>query len=135
MEFCARRLLLQLGLLESSFAGISLQLLSNFIVLRLHVLNVALARIEVVLIFTTVVSSVILLHDLGLLIEELRLLVFVFILLLLHKLATAQESTPDALTFTRRSLDTVILPFQFKHVPSLLDDHCSCVLTVAILLS
>ena len=71
MELCARCLLLELGLLECSLAGKLLQLLPDLLVLRLDMLQVALASVEVVLVLTAVEASIVLLDDLRLLVEEL----------------------------------------------------------------
>ena len=71
MEFCARCLLLELGLLECSLAGELLQLLPDLIVFRLDMHEVALASVEVMLVLTAVEASIVLLDDLCLLVEEL----------------------------------------------------------------
>ncbi len=71
MEFCACRLLLELGLLEGGFPSKSLQLLTDFFVLGLDRLQVALSGIEVVLVLAAVEATIILLNDLSLLVEKL----------------------------------------------------------------
>ena len=71
MEFCARRLLLELGFLEGGFPSKRLQLLTDFFVLGLDVLQVALSGIEVVLVLAAVEAPIILLNDLSLLVEKL----------------------------------------------------------------
>ena len=133
VEFCARRLLLKLGFLEGGFPSKLLQLLTDLVVLRLDVLEIALPSVEVVLVFPAVEATVILLNDLGLLVEELRLLVLVFQLLPLHELATAQVTAPDPLNLPDRPPNAVILPFRLQHVPGLLNHHRRSCLLVAML--
>ena len=96
-------------------------------------LEIALSCIEVVLVFTAVEASVILLNDLGLLVEKFGLLVFVFQLLPLHELATAQVTAPDPLNLIDRPPDGIILPFRLQHVPGLLNHYCRSCLLVAML--
>ena len=60
-------------------------------------MQIALSSIEIVLIFATIVASVVLLDNFGLLIEELTLFCLVLILLFHVELATADEAAPDAL--------------------------------------
>ena len=71
MELCARCLLLKLGLFECSLAGKLLQLLADLVVFGLDMHEVALAGVEVMLVLTAVEASIVLLDDLGLLVEEL----------------------------------------------------------------
>ena len=71
MEFRACRLFLELGLLEGGFPSKSLQLLTDFFVLGLNVLQVALSSIEVVLVLAAVEATIILLNDLSLFVEKL----------------------------------------------------------------
>ena len=133
VEFCACRLLLELGFLEGGFPCKRLQLLPDLVVLSLDVLKIALPRVEVVLVLTAVEAPIILLDDLGLLVEKLRLLVFVLQLLPLHELATAQIAAPDPLNLAHGTPDAVVLPLRLQHVPGLLNDHRCGGLLVAML--
>ena len=74
MEFCSRSLLLQLGLFKRRFPCELFQLLSDLLVLGLNVQQIAFSSVEVVLIFSAVKSSVILLYDLSLFVEKFALL-------------------------------------------------------------
>ena len=96
--------------------------------------QVALTGIEVMLIFATVVASVVFLNDFGLLIEELALLCLVLILFLGVELATADEPAPDSLDLKCGPLFIVKLPLNFEHSPVLLNYNCCGVLFVPIFL-
>ena len=73
MEFCPGRLLLQFCLLQCLLPGEIFQGLPHFLVLIFDMMQVALPGIEIVLVFATIVTSVVFLDEFGLLIEELAL--------------------------------------------------------------
>ena len=97
MEFCSCSLLLKFGFFESSFSSELFQLFPNLLVFGLNMLQVAFPGIEVMLVFSAIVSSVVLLYYFGLFVEEFALFVFHFRLFLIHELATADVSAPDSL--------------------------------------
>ena len=135
MEFCSSSLLLKLGLLDQCFSSEFIKLLSHLFILRLDVLEIAFPGIEIMLVLSTVESSVIFLYYLSLFIKEFALFVFHFILLLIHKLATANITSPDALDFLCSLLFILILPFNSKHSPVFLDHKSSCIFLVPVFLS
>ena len=94
-------------------------------------LQVRFSRIKVVFILSRVITTVVLLDDFGLLVEELGLLVLTFSLLLLHELATAQVSPPDALYLPGGALLVVVFPLRLQHLPGLLNDLGSRILLVS----
>jgi len=95
------------------------------------VLQVALSGIEIVFIFSTVESPVILLYYFGLFHEEFALFIFHFILPLIHKLATANVTSPDALDFHGGFLFILKLPFDSEHPPILLSYKSSSIFFVS----
>ena len=97
-------------------------------------LQVALSRVEVMLVFPTIVSSVVLLNYFALFVEEFALFILHFGLFLIHELATADVSTPYSLNFESSPLFIVILPLNLKHSPVLLDYDSSCIFLISILL-
>ena len=99
VELCPCGLLLKLSLFESSLSCELLKLFSDIFVFSLNVMQIALPCIEIVLVLPAIISSIILLYYLSLLIKELGLFVFHFVLLLIHELATANISPPNALYF------------------------------------
>ena len=131
VELCPSRLLLQLGFLQSGFSGKILQLFPDLLVLGLHVLKVGFPCVEVVLVFAGVETSVVFLNYFCLLGKEFTLLVLHFILFLIHKLATANITSPHSLYFESCSLLIVELPLDLEHPPVLLDYYCCGVFLVA----
>ena len=85
-------------------------------------MQVALPSIEIVLVFATVVASVVFLDDFGLLIEELALFCLVLVLLLTIELTTADIPAPDSLHHDGGPLFIVKLPFNLKHPPIFLNN-------------
>lgn len=135
VEFCPCRLLLQFGLLEGSFSGKIFKLLPYFLVLGLDVLEIALPSIEIMLVFPRVISSVIFLNYFCLFIEKFTLFIFVFILLLMHELATANIASPDSLNFLGCTFLIIKLPLNLEHSPIFLDYYSSSVFLVSEFLS
>ena len=133
VEFCSRRLLLQLRLLQQRFLCKLLQLLPDFLVLGLNVLKVALSRVEIVLVLAAVEASEVFLNDFGLLIEKLALLFFVLMPLLPHKYATADVTSPDPLYLEGGFLLVVELPLYLEHAEELLDPNCCRIFLVFVL--
>ena len=132
MEFCSSRLLLQLCLFERSFTLKFFKLLSYFLVLTLVMLKVTLPSIEVMLILSAVVTSVILLYYLRLFVEKFTLFILHFSLFLVHELATANIPSPDALCFLCGSLLIIEFPLYLEHSPVLLNYDGSCVFFVTV---
>ena len=73
------------------------ELLSDLLVFLLDMLEIALPGVEVMLVLPAVKASVVLLNNLGLLVEELALLVLVFVLLLAHKFAATVITSKNTL--------------------------------------
>ena len=97
---------------------------SNLFVFGLNVLQVAFPGVEIMFVFSGVESTIVFLYYFGLFIKEFALLVFHFILLLVHKLATADITSPDALDFLSCLLFILILPFDSEHPPVFLNHEC-----------
>ena len=125
MEFCSCRLFLKFCLFYKCLACEFIQLLSNFFILGLDMLQVTLSGIEVMFVFSTIKASIILLYYFSLFIEEFALFIFHFILLLIHKLATANITSPDALDFQSCFLFILEFPFYSEHSPIFLN-YKSC---------
>jgi hypothetical protein len=125
MEFCSCSLLLELGFLDHSFPGVFIQLPSDLFIFGLDMLKVAFSSIKVVFIFSAVKSTIVFLYYFGLLIEEFTLFVLHDFLSLIHKLATANITSPDALNFQCCFLFILKLPFDSEHSPVFLD-HERC---------
>ena len=134
VEFCSSCLLLKLCFLYQRLTGIFIQLPSHFFILGLDVLQVAFPGIKIMLIFSTVESTIVFLYYFGLFIEEFALLVFHFVLFLIHKLATANITSPDALDFLSSLLFILILPLNSEHPPIFLDHKCCWIFLVSIFL-
>ena len=98
-------------------------------------LQIAFPSVEIMLVFPAVKAPVVLLHNFGLLIEKLGLLVFHFSLPLVHELATANVAPPYALDLKGSSLFIVELPLNLEHTPTFLNYYCSCVFFVTEFLS
>ena len=107
------------------------ELPSNFFVLLLDVLEVALPGVEVMLVLPTVKASVVFLHNLGLLVEELTLLILVLSLLLAHDLTPTVITSEHPLDGQRCFQFVLVLPLLFEHSPVLLDDHCGSVFLIS----
>ena len=75
--------------------------------------EVALSCVEVMLVLSTVVASVVFLNYLSLFSEELALLVLIFILFSFIKLATADKTSPYSLNSKRGIFLVVKFPFDF----------------------
>ena len=134
VEFCSRSLLLELGLLDQCFTSKFIKLLSNFFILGLNVLEIALPGVEIMLILSAVKSTIVFLYYFGLFHKEFALFVFHFTHLLIHKLATANVTSPDALDF-QSSLSFILkLPFDSEHPPILLSHKGSSIFFVSIFL-
>ena len=99
VEFCSSRLFLEFCFFKRCFTLKFFQLFSYFIILGLNVLQVALSRIEVMLVFSTIISSVVLLNYFALFVEEFALFILHFGLFLIHELATADVTSPYSLDF------------------------------------
>ena len=125
MELCPSSLLLKLCFFECCLSGEVFELLSDLFVFLLNVLQIALTGVKVVLVFPAVETSIVLLYYFGLLVEELRLLVFVFTLLFVHERAATVIASQNSL-HSHRGIDfVIILPLDFEHTPVLLDYDCS----------
>lgn len=135
VEFCPSSLLLQFGLLESSFPGKVFKLLPYFLVLGLDMLEVALSGIEIMFVFPRVITPVIFLNYFCLFIEKFTLFIFVFTLLLMHELATANIASPDSLNFLGCAFLIIKLPLDFEHSPVFLNYYSSSVFLVSEFLS
>ena len=135
MEFSSCCVLLELRLFQLCFSGELFQLFPHFFILLLHMLQVTLSSVEVVLVLSAVVSSVVFLYYFCLLIEKFALLIFVFKLLIFHKLATANVSSPDSLYFQSCPLFIIKLPLDFEHPPIFLNYNSCRILFVSELLS
>ena len=89
--------------------------------------QVAFPGIKIVLILSTVETSVIFLHNFGLLVEEFTLFVFVLSLLFIHELATTVITSENPLD-AKTSLDFIlVLPLYFEHTPVFLQHNRCCV--------
>ena len=124
MEFCPSSLFLQLGFFKCGFPRKFFQLLSHLLILILDVLQIALPSIEIMFIFSAVITTIIFLNYFCLFVEKLALLGLVFILLLVIELATADEPAPDSLDLKCGPLFLVKLPLNFEHSPVLLNYNC-----------
>ena len=107
------------------------ELPSNFFVLLLDVLEVALPGVEVMLILPTVKASVVFLNNLGLLVEELTLLILVLSLLLAHELAPTVITSEHPLDSQRCFQFVLMLPLLFEHSPVLLNGDCCSVFLIS----
>ena len=135
MKFSSCSVFLELCLFQLCFSGELFKLFPYFLILLLHVLQVTLSSVEVMLVLSAVVSSVVLLYYLCLLIEKFALLIFVFKLLIFHKLATANVSSPDSLYFQSCPLFNIKRPLDFEHPPIFLNYNSCRILFVPKLLS
>ena len=122
MEFCSCCLLLQFCLFECGFPREFLQLLPYFLILLLNMLQVALSSVEIMLILPTIISPVVFLDYFSLFDKEFTLFLLVFIFLPVHKLATANITSPDSLDFYCSFFLILEFPFYFEHTPVLLYD-------------
>jgi len=126
MKFCPGCLLLKFSFFQSCFPSEFFQLLSDLLIFGLNMMKITLSCIEIVFIFPAVEASVIFLYDFSLFIEEFALFVLLFSLLLQHKLATANISSPNSLYFLGRPSFVIKVPFDFKHSPIFLNNNgCS----------
>ena len=124
-------MLLQLCLFQCCFSGELFKLFPYFFIFLLDMLKLTLSSIEVMLILPTVVSSVVFLYYFCLLIEKFTLLIFIFVLLIFHKLATANITSPDSLYFQSCSFLIIEFPFDFEHSPILLNYNSCWILFVS----
>lgn len=131
VEFCSCCLLLKFRLFNKCLASKFIELLSNFFILSLDVLQVAFSGIEIMLVFPAIEATIIFLYYFSLFIEEFALFIFHFILLLIHKLATANITSPDALDFQCSFLFILKLPFHSEHSPILLDYKGCCIFFIS----
>ena len=93
MELRPSCLFLELSFLQSCFPCEFVELLSDFFILVLNVLQIALSGIKVMLVLAAIEASVVLLYYLSLFIEKLALFVLVLLLFFIHKFATTVIAT------------------------------------------
>ena len=72
---------------------------------------------------------------LGLLLEELVLVLVLNFVSLGHLFVAALESSVYALNHNAAALDLFKLPLDFKHAPAVLNDHSCCTFFLAVFLS
>ena len=135
MEFCSCCLLLKFGFFQSSFSSEFFQLFPDLLVFSLNVEEIAFPCVEIMLIFPAIKSSVVLLYDLRLFVEKFALLVLLLLLLLKHKLTTANIPSPYLLNFLNRPPLVIEVPLDLKHSPTLLNDYSCGILFVSELFS
>ena len=90
-------LFLKFSLLKCRFSTEIIELLSNLFVFRNDVIQIALPGVEVMLVLSTIIASIVFLYYLCHFCKKAALFVFIFILFSGHELATASISSPDAL--------------------------------------
>ena len=115
VEFCPCGLLLQFCLFQSSFVCIFFKLLSHFFILRLDMLQITLSSIEVMFVFSAIITSIVLLNYFSLLIKEFGLFILIFKLLLIHELATATIASPYSLYLLCGPLLLLVIPLDPQH--------------------
>ena len=135
MKFSSCSVFLELCLFQLCFSGELFKLFPYFLILLLHMLQVALSRVEVMFVLSTVVSSVVFLYYLCLFVKKFALLILVFELLVFHKLTTANISSPNSLYFQSCPLFIIKFPFHFEHPPVFLYYNSCRILFVSELLS
>ena len=135
MEFSTGCLFLKFSLFKSRLATEFIQLLSYFFVFGDHMIQIALPGVEIMLILSTIISSVVLLYYLGHFGKESTLFILIFILFSGHELTTAGIASPDALD-SGNSLSLILkLPFLPEHSLPFLDSYCCVNFLVSILFS
>ena len=97
VEFCPGCLLLELNFFKRSFVSKLFQLFSDLFVLGFNVIKVRFSSVEIVLVLSRIVTSVVFLYYLGLLSKELALFILVFVLFTFIELATANKASPYSL--------------------------------------
>ena len=95
-------------------------------------LQIALSGIEVMFIFSAVITTIIFLNYFCLFVEEFTLLGLVLVLLLIIELATADKPAPDSLDLECGPLFIIELPLNFEHSPVLLNYDCCRILFVSV---
>ena len=97
VEFGSSCLFLQFSFLQSRSASVVIQLFSDLLIFLLDVLQVTLARVEIVFVLPAVESPVVFLYYSSLSDEKSALFELVFHLLHVHELATSDIASPDSL--------------------------------------
>ena len=135
VEFCPGCLLLEFNFLKRSFVSKFFKLFSDLLVFRFNVIKIRFSSIEIVLVLSRIVTSIVFLYYLGLFCKELPLFILVFILFSFIKLATANKASPYSLNSKWCILLILELPFNLEHSPVFLNDYSCRVFFLSIFLN
>ena len=135
VEFCPGCLLLEFNFLKRSFVSKFFKLFSDLLVFRFNVIKIRFSSIEIVLVLSRIVTSIVFLYYLGLFCKELPLFILVFILFSFIELATANKASPYSLNSKWCILLILELPFNLEHSPVFLNDYSCRVFFLSIFLN
>jgi hypothetical protein len=124
VEFCPGCLLLELNFLKRSFMSKFFKLFSDLLVFSFNVIKIRFSSIEIMLILSWIVTSVVFLYYFGLFSKEFTLFILVFILFSFIELATANKASPYSLNSKWCIFLILELPFYLKHSPIFLNNKC-----------
>ena len=135
VEFCPGCLLLEFNFLKRSFVSKFFQLFSDLLIFRFNVIKIRFSSVEIVLILSRIVTSVVFLYYLGLFCKEFTLFILVFVLFTFIELATANKASPYSLNSKWCILLILELPFNLEHSPIFLNNNSSWVFFLSIFLN
>ena len=135
MEFCPGSLFLEFNFFKRSFVCKLFKLFSDLLVFSFNVIEIRFSSVEIMLVFPRIIASIVFLYYLGLFSKEFTLFVLVFILFTFIELATANKASPYSLNSKWCIFLILELPLNLEHPPIFLNNECSTILFLSILLN